>query len=201
MRHSTGSKQPVTKGKILSPPRGTHKEFASSKLAATARVSKGKSSKKSIPGIGRPSPSTMKVTTILPKKPIISTGDDKEQPSTDIPAVPVLRLPPPFGPWVCQMLSPAQLSNTAITDESNSDSVSGTDVITSAAANTACNALVNVPRMRAGTPKPPGSVLANSLSWSVPLTCPPSRAVTLLATAVTNTSVISGPSALLRQTS
>ena len=54
MRHSIGSKQPVTKGKILSPPRGTHKEFASSKLA-TARVSKGKSSKKSIPGIGRPS--------------------------------------------------------------------------------------------------------------------------------------------------
>ena len=106
MRHSTGSKQPVTKGKILSPPRGTHKEFASSKLAATARVSKGKSSKKSIAGIGRPSPSTMKLTTVPPKDPIISTGNDKEQPSADIPAIPVLRSPPPFGPWVCQMLPP-----------------------------------------------------------------------------------------------
>ena len=65
-RHSIRSKQPVTKGKILGPPRGTHKEFASSKLAATTRVSKRKSSKKSIPGIGRPSPSTMKVTTVPP---------------------------------------------------------------------------------------------------------------------------------------
>ena len=154
MRHSIGSKQLVMKGKILSPPRGTHKEFASSKLA-TARVSKGKSSKKSIPGIGKPSPSTMKVTTILPKKPNISTGDDEEQPSTDIPAVPVLRSPPPFGPCVWQMPSPAQLANTTLTDKPNSDSVSGTDVITSVAADTACNALINVPRMRAATPKPP----------------------------------------------
>ena len=204
MRHSIGSKQPVTKGKILSSPRGTHKEFASSKLAATARVSKGKSSIKSVPGIGRPSPSTMKLTTISPKESIISTGNAKEQPLTDIPAIPVLRSPPPFGLWVCPMLPPAQLLNTPITDESNSNSVSGTDVITSAAADTACNALVNVPTMRAGTPKlpsRPGSVLYNSLSWSVPLTCPPSRAVMPLATAVTDTSVISGPSALLRQTS
>ena len=161
MRHSIGSKQLVTKGKISSPPRGTCKEFASSKLA-TARVSKGKSSKKSIPGIGRPSPSTMKVTAILPKKPHISTGDDEEQPSTNIPAVPVLRSPPPFGPGVCQMPSPIQLANTTLTDKSNSDSVSGTDVITSVAADTACNALINVPRMRAATsklPSRPGSVL------------------------------------------
>ena len=58
--------------------------------------------------------------------------------------------------------------------------------------------------MRAGTPKlpsRPGSALDNSLSWSIPLTCPPSRAVTPLATAVINTSVISGPSAPLRQMS
>ena len=159
-RHSIGSKQPVTKGKISSPPRGTHKEFASSKLE-TARVSKGKSSKKSIQAIGRPSPSTMKVTTILPKKPRISTGNDEEQPSTDIPAVPVLRPPPPFGPCVWQMLSPTWLPNTTLTDKPNSDSVSGADMITSIAADTACNALINVPRMRATTPmlpSRPGSV-------------------------------------------
>ena len=146
----------------------------------------------------------MKVTTIPLMKPTISKGDDKEQPPTDIPAVPVLRSPPPFGLWVCQMPSPTQLLNTTITDKSNSDSVSGTGVITSTAADTACNALVNVPRMRAGTPKlpsRPGSVLDNSLSQSVPLMHPWSRAATLLATAVTKSSVISGPPAPLRQTS
>ena len=97
MRHSIGSKPLVTKGKILSPPRGTWKEFTSSKLA-TARVSKGKSSRKSIPGIGKPSPSTMKNTTILPKEMHISTGDDQEQSSTDIPAVPVLSITTTFWP-------------------------------------------------------------------------------------------------------
>ena len=68
--------------------------------------------------------------------------------------------------------------NTAITDESNSDSVSGKDMITSAAADTACNALVNVPRMRAGVPKlpsRPGSVLDNSLSWVSPIDMPPKQ--------------------------
>ena len=89
MRHSIGSKQLVIRSKILSPPRGTWKEFASSKLATT-RVSKGKSSKKSIPGIGKPLPSTMKKTQALPKETSVPTGELQEQPSTDIPAVPVL---------------------------------------------------------------------------------------------------------------
>ena len=89
MRHSIGSRPLVTKGKILSPPRGTWKEFTSSKLV-TARVSKGKSSRKSIPGICKPSPSTMKKATIPPKETCISTGDDQEQSSTNIPAVPIL---------------------------------------------------------------------------------------------------------------
>ena len=87
--HSIGSKQPVTRGKILSPPRGTQKEFTSPKLA-TARVSKGKSSKKSIPGIGNPSPNTMKKTPVPPKEPSVPTGNEQEQSSTNIPAVPVL---------------------------------------------------------------------------------------------------------------
>ena len=84
MRHSNGSKQPVIRSKILSPPRGTQKEFTSSKLATT-RVSKGKSSKKSISGIGKPSPSTMKNTPVLPKETSVSTGDEQEQPSKYIP--------------------------------------------------------------------------------------------------------------------
>ena len=181
MRHSIGTKLPVTKGKISSPPKGTHKEFASSKLAATARVSKGKSSKKSIPGIGKPSPSTMKITRVLPEQPLASTGNDTEHPSTNIPAVPVLRSLLPHRLCVHQMPSPTELPNTSITNSSNPDSVSGSDVITSTAADTACNALINVPSTRAGTPKAPsrpGSVLANGLSWSVPLMCPSSRVAT-----------------------
>ena len=176
MRHRIWSRLLVTKGKILSLPRGTWKEFASSKLATT-RVSKGKSSRKSIPGVCKPSPSTMKKTTILPKEMHFSTGDDQEQSSTDIPAVPVLWSPPPFGLCVWQM-SPAQLINTSLADTSNSDSVSGTNVISSNAADTACNALISVPKMRAATPKPPsllGSVLDSGLSWSVPSMCPPKQ--------------------------
>ena len=64
MRHSIGTKLLVLKGKMLSPPKGTQKEFASSKLASTARVSKGKSSKRSIPGIGKLSLTTAKVPSI-----------------------------------------------------------------------------------------------------------------------------------------
>ena len=102
-------------------------------------------------------------------------GNDEQQQSTEIPAVSVLRSPPPFGPCVWQILSAAQLVNTTLTDKPNSDSVSDTDMITSVAADTACNALINVPRMREATPmlpSRPGSVLDNSLSWSVPVTCP-----------------------------
>ena len=69
----------------------------------------------------------------------------------------------------------------SVNNSSSLDSVSGTDVITSTAADTACSALVNIPSMRAGTPKPPsrpGSALAQGLSWSVPSTHPPSRAAT-----------------------
>ena len=50
--------------------------------------------------------------------------------------------------------------------------------------------------MRAATPMPPsrpGSALDNSLSQSVPSTCPLSRVAIPQATAVTNTSFFSGP--------
>ena len=153
-RHSIGSKQPVIRSKILSPPRGTQKEFASSKLATT-RVSKGKSSKKSIPGIGKPSPSTMKKTPVPQKETSVSAGDEQEQPSTKIPIVPFLQSLPPFGLHTWQPPSSAQLANTPFTDKSNSDSVSGTNVISSDAADTACNALINVAKTRAAMPKLP----------------------------------------------
>ena len=92
-----------------------------------------------------------------------------------------MRLPPPHGLCVPQTLLPTESPNTSVNNSSNSDSVSGRDVITHTAADTACNALVNVPSMRAGTPKwpsRPGSVLAQGLPWSLLLTCPLSRAAT-----------------------
>ena len=52
-------------------------------------------------------------------------------------------------------MPPAQMINTSLADTSNSDSVSGTNVINSNAADTGCNALISVPRMRAATPKLP----------------------------------------------
>ena len=52
-------------------------------------------------------------------------------------------------------MPPAQLLNTSLADTSNLDSVSGTNVISSNAADTACNTLISVPKMRAASPKPP----------------------------------------------
>ena len=95
MRHSIGTKLLVLKRKIMSPPTGTHMEVASSKLASTARVSKRKSSKKSIHSIGKPSPSKSKATSIPQEQLSVSTGVDEGPTSTSIPAVPVLRSPPP----------------------------------------------------------------------------------------------------------
>ena len=174
MRHSIGSKQLVIRSKILSPPRGTQKEFTSSKLAST-RVSKGKCSKKSIPGEGKPLPSTMEKTQALPKETSVPTGEEQVQPSMSIPAVPVLQSPPPFGLHTWQPPSPTQLVNTLSAVNSNSDSVLGTNVISSNAAGTACNALVHVPKMRAATsklPSQPGSVVHNSFVMVSPIDMP-----------------------------
>ena len=57
----------------------------------------------------------------------------------------------------------------SINNTTDSDGVSGPEVILNTAANAACGALVSVPSMRAGTPKPPsrpGSALAQGLPWS-----------------------------------
>ena len=96
----------------------------------------------------------MKKTPVPPKEISVCTGDEQEQSSTSIPAVPVLQSPPPFGIHAWQPPSSGQLANTPFTDKSNSDSVSGTNVINSDAADTACNALINVAKTRAATPKP-----------------------------------------------
>ena len=145
----------------------------------------------------------MKKSQALPKETHVPTGKLQEQPSTDIPAVPVLQSPPPFRPHVWQML-PAQLTNTSLADTSNLDSASGTNMISSDTTDIACNVLISVPKTRAATPKLPswpGSVLDQGLSWSVSSTHPLSRAAMPLDAAVTNTSALSGQLALPRQMS
>ena len=104
--------------------------------------------------MGKPLLSTMKKTQAPPKETSVPTGESQEQPSTDIPTVPVLQSPLPFGPCVWQM-PPAQLINTLLADTSNLNSVSGTNVISSDATDIACNALIGVPKIRAATPKLP----------------------------------------------
>ena len=92
----------------------------------------------------------------------------------------------------------------SIINATDSNNVSGSEMIRNIAANAACGALVGTPSMRAGTPElpsRPGSMLAQGLPWSVSSTHPLSRAATPLTTVVNNTAVISGPSAPLRQTS
>ena len=96
----------------------------------------------------------MKKTQASPKETHVPTGESQEQPSTDIPTVPVLQSPPPFGSHVWQTL-PTQLINTSLADTSNLDSVSSTNLISSDTTDIACNALISVPKMRAATPKPP----------------------------------------------
>ena len=115
--------------------------------------------------------------------------DDMEPTSTSIPALLVLTSPLPYGLHFHQTPPPTELPNMSVDNTTNSDNVEGPEVITSTAADTACNALVSVPDMRAGTPKPPsrpGSVLAQGLPWSLPSTCPPSRAATPLISTVNN---------------
>ena len=44
----------IPKGTVRDPPKGTHKEFATTMKASTSKVSKGKAIKCSISGIGSP---------------------------------------------------------------------------------------------------------------------------------------------------
>ena len=105
-----------------------------------------------IPDIGKPSLSTAKVTCILLKQLSVPTGEEEGPISSDIPTVPVLRSPPPYGLCVHQTLPPAESVNMSSDNTTDSDNVSGSEVILNSVANAACSALVSVPSMRAGIP-------------------------------------------------
>ena len=64
--HMTHSKVYVPKGNMSDPPKGTHREFASTKLASSSKIKKGKAIKCSITGIGRPM-STMSKLPCVPR--------------------------------------------------------------------------------------------------------------------------------------
>ena len=87
------SKVHIPKGNMSDLPKDTHREFASTKLASSSKIKKGKAIKHSITGIGRPMSTMTKLPCVLKTLPCVSTEASKEhQPltksSVHIPAVP-----------------------------------------------------------------------------------------------------------------
>ena len=82
------------------PPKGNHKEFASTMKASSSKVLKGKAIKRSIPGIGRPTSTKAKLPKVPKTSPSIAQNDAEgcttlTKSPLHILAVPVLRLLPP----------------------------------------------------------------------------------------------------------
>ena len=86
----------IPKGTVRDPPKGTHKEFASTMKTSTSKVSKGKAIKCSIPGIGRQTSPEHRVSKI-PKTSTSTAYSGTEghnaltNSPTHVPIVPVLR--------------------------------------------------------------------------------------------------------------
>ena len=187
------------------PPKGTHKEFASTMKVSSSKVLKGKAIKHSITGIGRPTSTKAKLPQVPKTSPSIAWIDAEGHTTLTksplhIPAVPVLWLLPPVTrvsnamPPVDNVVRPGLL--TGPPDNENAFSaISGNE------AATACTGLVNKPlSSHTGTPKTlsrPSSALAMEHPRSVPMTCPPSHAATPL---MHNASVTGkeGPAALMK---
>ena len=162
------------------PPKGTQHEFMSTKMASTSKLNKGKVAKHSVTGLSKLSP---KATT--PKKPKTSPpaynevmrecNESTEQP-LHVPVVPVLRSPPPVS-CVTNATPPTDIANGPNILTEPSANVTGTPVVSAAAAVQACSSLVKtVPSSQPGTPKPPsrpGSALSVRHD-SLPTTHPPS---------------------------
>ena len=174
------------------PPKGTHREFASTKMASASKLNKGKAVKCSVTGLSKLSP---KATA--PKKPKTSppaynevmrecNGSTKQPPH--VPVVPVLRSLPPVS-CVTNATPPTDIANGPNTLTEPSANVTGAPVVSAAAAVQAYSSLVKtVLSSWTGTPKPPsrpGSALSVRCD-SLPTTHPPSHAATPL---VPNTSI------------
>ena len=176
------------------PPKGTHKEFASTMKASSSKGLKGKTIKRSIPGIGRPTSTKSELPKIPKTSPSIACNDAEgcttlTNSPLHNPAVPVLWSPPPVTcvsnamPPVDNVVGPSLL--TGPPDNENAFSaISGNE------AARACTSLVNKsPPSHTGTPKillRSSSTLATECPRSLPMTHPPSCAATPL---MHNTSV------------
>ena len=188
------------------PLKGTHHEFASTKMASASKLNKGKAVKHSVTGLSKSSP---KATA--PKKPKTSppaynevmrecNGSTKQAPH--VPVVPVLRSLPPVS-CVTNATPTTDIGNGPNTLTEPSANVTGAPVVSAAAVVQACSSLVKtVPSSWAGTPKPPsrpGSALLVRHD-SLPTTRPSSHATTPL---VPNTSITAnaGPQMLTTSTS
>ena len=200
--HRTHSRTQVSKGKMQDPLKGTHHEFASTKMASTSKLNKGKAVKHSVTGLSKSSP---KATA--PKKPKMSPpayndimrecNESFKQP-LHVPVVSVLRSPPPVS-CVTNATPPTGIANGPNILTEPSANITGSPVVSAAAAVQVCSSLVKtVPSSETGTPKPPsrpGSALLVRHD-SLPTTHPPSHAATPL---VPNTSITAsaGPQMLI----
>ena len=188
------------------PPKGTHCEFTSTKMASASKLSKGKAVKCSVTGLSKLSP---KATA--PKKPEMSPPSYNEvmrecdvstkQP-LHVPVVPVLRSPPPVS-CVTSTTPPTDMANGPNMLTEPSANITGAPVVSAAAAVEAFSSLVKkVPSSWVGTPKPPsrpGSALLVRHDC-LPTTHPPSCPATPLVPS-TSISASAGPQMLMTLTS
>ena len=180
--HTTCSSLHLSKGKMQDPPKGTHKEFASTMKVSSSKGLKGKAIKRSIPGIGRPTSTKSELPKVLKMSPSIACNNAEgcttlTKIPLHIPAVPVLWPPPPVTcvsnamPPMDNVVGPHLLIGPP-------DNKNAFSAILGDEAARACTGLVNKPpSSHAGTPKilsRPSSALAIECPRSVPMTHPPS---------------------------
>ena len=188
------------------PPKGTHHEFASTKMASASKLSKGKAVKCSVTGLNKLSPkatTSKKPKTSPPSyREVMRECDVSTKQPPHIPVVPVLRSPPPVS-CVTNTTPPTDIANGPNTLTEPSANIIGAPVVSSAASAQACSSLVKtVLSSWAGTPKPPsrpGSALSVRCD-SLPTTHPPSHAATPLVPS-TSITVSAGPQMLMTLTS
>ena len=209
MKCVTRSSLHIPKGTVRVPPKGTHKEFASTMKTSTSKVSKGKAIKHSIPGIGRPTSPEHRVSKI-PKMSTSTAYNGTEgcnaltNSPPHVPIVPVLWSSPPvthvtsITPPVNNVVEPSLLTGPP-NIEGSSPTISGEGAVK------ACTGLVNKnPSSHTGTPRPlsqPDSALAVDCPRSVPMTQPPSCATTPLRpnTFVTGKEGLAAPMKVMSQ--
>ena len=183
--HRTRSRLQIPKGKMSDPPKGTQREFASSKKVVASKVKKGTAVKRSISGLkaAPPKPLSPKRCKTSPPsyKDVMEERNAVSPPASQTPMVPVMRSPPP----VLRLTQATRVAQVNLL----SNGVLGTSInTTNGAEKTTSPAHLQIPSSRPGTPKlpsRPGSALSET-HGSLPSTRPPSRATTPLVPNIQN---------------